>query len=122
MYSETDDSKLSFQDNLKCRRSNRVSQKKAKCQQLNEFQDLIRSGVDVGVSEICAGDFLQRGVIATQSFKKGDFVVEYAGDYVTTREELKHRLADHDKNGRFGSFIYWFRHQGRWQWCVLILF
>lgn len=57
-----------------------------------------------------------RGIVTTCEFVKGEFVVEYAGELLSSiatahqREEL---YADKDA----GSYMYYFRHRER-TWCV----
>lgn len=101
------------------RRSDRLlGKKETKDQHFDHISEALRLGVDVGVSEIYSGIILQRGVGTTQNFRKGEFVVEYAGDYVSTTADYHRRMLEHDEAGRNGSYIFWFKHNGSQRWCV----
>lgn len=78
--------------------------------------------MDRGVSEIQTGSSLGRGVIASRDFENGEFVVEYAGHYVHSKDEFTNRMNEHDKAGRSGSFVFWFRHQESWHWYVMMFY
>jgi hypothetical protein len=101
---------------ISTRRSKRVQDKKLKDEKWERILNLIRSGKDEGVAEIQMGGNLGRGVVVTQSFAKGDFVVEYAGEYIDSEKTFKTRMAEHDRAGRFGSFVFYLRHHEAWRW------
>lgn len=103
---------------MNLRRSKRIQEKKISEEKWLEILDLIRSGKDSGLAEIQMGGNLGRGVMATRDFAKGEFVVEYAGDYVHAEKDFMERMAEHDRAGRFGSFVFWLRHQEAWRWYV----
>jgi SET domain-containing protein len=63
-----------------------------------------------------AGNILQRGVRATQKFAKGDFVLEYAGDYVEKRSDYTARLKQYDETGTPGSFFFEFKYIEKKRW------
>lgn len=104
------------------RRSERIHEKTIDNEKAQEVLDLIRSGMDRGVSEIQTGSSLGRGVIASRDFENGEFVVEYAGHYVHSKDEFTNRMNEHDKAGRSGSFVFWFRHQESWHWYVMMFY
>ena len=54
-----------------------------------------------------------RGVITNRDFKKGEFVVEYAGEIVTYSEAVK-REEKYDED--IGCYMFFFRHKGRSYW------
>ena len=56
-----------------------------------------------------------RGVVATKPFKKGDFVVEYAGDLIDLKEAKK-RDEDYAKDPSKGCYMYYFNFQNRKYW------
>jgi len=58
-----------------------------------------------------------RGVQATKPFKKGDFVVEYAGDLVELKE-AKFREETYQKDISCGCYMYFFSHRGKSYWWV----
>ena len=58
-----------------------------------------------------------RGIKATRPFKKGEFLVEYAGQLIDA-ETARLRDRDYDANpGSFGSYVYHFRAGGQ-RWCI----
>ena len=46
-----------------------------------------------------------RGIFANQDLRKGDFVVEYAGDLMSL-EEGKEKEAEYSEDAEIGSYIY----------------
>jgi len=54
------------------------------------------------------------GVVADQEFKKGDFIVEYRGDLITS-EEAARREAEYETED-MGCFMYYFVHKGKTMW------
>ena len=53
-----------------------------------------------------------RGIFSTRSFHKGEFVVEYAGDLITS-QEAEVREKKYSKNtDKYGSYMYYFVHKG----------
>ena len=58
-----------------------------------------------------------RGIKATRPFKKGEFLVEYAGQLIDVETAtLRDREYDRDP-GSFGSYVYHFKHNGQ-RWCI----
>lgn len=54
------------------------------------------------------------GVFTTQPFKKGDFLLHYAGDLLNGDEaEKKEKMYNKAKKG---SYMYYFIHEGKHQW------
>ncbi|KAF6029874.1 SETD8 [Bugula neritina] len=53
---------------------------------------------------------------ATKPFKKGDFVVEYAGDLVELKE-AKFREETYQKDISCGCYMYFFSHRGK-SYCI----
>ena len=56
-----------------------------------------------------------RGVVATKSFKRGDFVVEYAGDLIDLKA-AKQREDDYKKNSSIGCYMYYFNFNNKSYW------
>ncbi|KAF1742683.1 hypothetical protein MXB_4663 [Myxobolus squamalis] len=73
------------------RKSTRVSENEKKTKQQNCVHELIKNNIEEG------------GIFATKAFKKGDFVVEYAGDLTDYKTAIK-RERIHEKNNS-GSYI-----------------
>jgi hypothetical protein len=62
------------------------------------------------------GGEIRRGVRASRNFRKGEFVLEYAGDYISQPKEFKRRCKFYDKHNIPGSFFFWFKFNNQWQW------
>ena len=58
--------------------------------------------------------FIGFGVFATKSFKKGEFLLQYAGDVVT--EERAQKLEIKYTKANKGSYMYFFKHAGKELW------
>ena len=58
-----------------------------------------------------------RGVIASKIFKRGDFVVEYAGDLIDLKT-AKQKEADYSKDPDIGCYMYYFTHKSVNYWLV----
>ena len=56
-----------------------------------------------------------RGVVATKPFRRGDFVVEYAGDRINI-PEAKEREAKYSKKSDIGCYMYYFTFKNRQYW------
>ena len=97
------------------RRSNRKSQSMIKQETENLLVAAIKNQTEDGLEVVdipCKG----RGVIATKTFCKGDFVVEYAGDRITWEEARKREKA-YAANPAIGCYMYYFSANGR-NFCI----
>ena len=56
-----------------------------------------------------------RGVVSTKRFKRGDFVVVYAGDMIAITE-AKARESDYSLKEDLGCYMYYFNFQDRKYW------
>ena len=56
-----------------------------------------------------------RGVVASRPFKKGEFVVEYAGDLVDLGV-AKQRENSYSVNQHVGCYMYYFQHRDKNYW------
>jgi histone-lysine N-methyltransferase SETD8 len=56
-----------------------------------------------------------RGVIATKTFEKDEFVVEYAGELVNITT-AKQREDLYDKDQEVGCYMYYFNHKNKSYW------
>lgn len=56
-----------------------------------------------------------RGVVATKSFSRGDFVVEYAGDLIDLNA-ARSREKEYSKNPKFGCYMYYFNFKNKNYW------
>jgi len=57
-----------------------------------------------------------RGVVATRTFKKSEFVVEYSGEIVDL-SEAKERETKYSMDVNKGCYMYYFKHKGK-QYCI----
>ena len=57
-----------------------------------------------------------RGIEAQKHFKKGDFIVEYAGDLMDL-SEAKQRENEYAANAAMGCYMYYFKHSDK-QYCI----
>lgn len=57
-----------------------------------------------------------RGVITKKFFKKGEFVVEYAGEVIDI-STAKERETKYSHSADYGSFMFYFRHRNE-QYCI----
>lgn len=58
-----------------------------------------------------------RGLVATKSFTKGQFVVEYAGELVS-KKEGEEREKNYEAEGKAEGFSYFFTFDGKKYWYV----
>lgn len=56
-----------------------------------------------------------RGVVATQTFEKDDFVVEYAGDLILSNIAKK-REKDYETKSDVGCYMYYFVFNNKQFW------
>ena len=62
-----------------------------------------------------------RGIVATQLFRRGEFVVEYSGDLIDMAEAReREKLYAADQNT--GCYMYYFQHKNQSYWYVNLLF
>lgn len=97
----------------------RRSERKCRSNILKEkkqfVEECIRTGNEEGLKvENVIGK--GRGVIATKLFHRGDFVVEYSGELITTQEaKMRERVYATDENK--GCYMYYFTFRNK-QYCV----
>lgn len=56
-----------------------------------------------------------RGVVAARKFHKGEFVVEYAGEFITI-EEAQKRESSYSRDENIGCYMYYFKHRNNQHW------
>ena len=56
-----------------------------------------------------------RGIKALKTFKKGDFVVEYAGELIDI-ETAKDLETKYSMDASKGCYMYYFKHEGKQYW------
>lgn len=59
-----------------------------------------------------------RGVFATQSFQKGEYVVEYHGDLLL-KPDAKKREAVYAQDPATGCYMYYFQYLSKTYWYVM---
>lgn len=57
-----------------------------------------------------------RGVIATQGFRRGGFVVEYAGDLIDLSTAKRREEEYAQRPDEFGCYMYYFTHKNKNYW------
>ncbi|XP_072310427.1 N-lysine methyltransferase KMT5A-A isoform X2 [Eucyclogobius newberryi] len=90
------------------RRSSRKSKTELQCEQKQLIDDLIIKGIERGM-EVQQIEGKGRGVFATRSFQKGEYVVEYHGDLLQ-RTDAKKREAEYAQNPATGCYMYYFQY------------
>ncbi|XP_074640404.1 N-lysine methyltransferase KMT5A-like [Tubulanus polymorphus] len=97
------------------RRSDRRCKTDIEKQNKLDIEDAILQGKEEGLKVI---EFPQkgRGVVADKDFKRGDFVVEYAGDLIDLNV-AKDREVEYGKNSDIGCYMYYFKHKNQ-NYCV----
>ncbi|XP_044146213.1 N-lysine methyltransferase KMT5A isoform X1 [Bufo gargarizans] len=102
-------------DYFPVRRSCRKSKKELETEEKKRIDDLILSGKEEGLKvDIITGK--GRGVIATQNFQRGEFVVEYHGDLIETTD-AKRREAFYSQDSSTGCYMYYFQYLNK-TYCV----
>ena len=98
------------------RRSSRKSASQIEEEQRAQWKQYLKEERIDGL-EIRTVPLKGRGIFSTRSFHKGEFVVEYAGDLITT-EEAEVRDEKYSKNiDKYGSFMYLFVYKEK-KWCI----
>jgi len=99
----------------------RRSERKPKNEQLKEQMEGIEarllatddSGLDL---EVVTFPEKGRGVVSTRDLKKGEFVVEYAGDIIDVAS-AKDREVKYSLDVNKGCYMYYFKHKGK-NYCI----
>ncbi|KAM9456265.1 N-lysine methyltransferase KMT5A-A isoform 2-T2 [Clarias gariepinus] len=97
------------------RRSSRKSKTEIKCEQKKHLDELITKGIENGMM-VKHIEGKGRGVFATQSFQKGQYVVEYHGDLLL-QPDAKKREALYAQDPATGCYMYYFQYLSK-TYCV----
>ncbi|XP_062870043.1 N-lysine methyltransferase KMT5A-A isoform X2 [Trichomycterus rosablanca] len=97
------------------RRSSRKSKTEIKCEQKRHIDELITEGIENGMM-VRYTEGKGRGVFATQSFQKGQYVVEYHGDLLL-KTDAKKREAVYAQDPTMGCYMYYFQYLSK-TYCV----
>lgn len=102
-------------DYFPVRRSDRRCKTDLEKEKKEDLEYKILNGVEDGlkVEEI---QNKGRGVVATKSFKRGDFIVEYAGDLIDIKQ-AKEREENYSKQKDVGCYMYYFNFKNK-QYCI----
>ncbi|XP_073483274.1 N-lysine methyltransferase KMT5A isoform X2 [Aquarana catesbeiana] len=102
-------------DYFKVRRSCRKNKTELELEEKKRIDDLITSGKEEGMKiDIITGK--GRGVIATQNFSRGEYVVEYHGDLIEITDAKK-REAAYAEDTSTGCYMYYFQYLNK-TYCV----
>ncbi|KAG7245628.1 hypothetical protein CRUP_007460, partial [Coryphaenoides rupestris] len=96
------------------RRSSRKTKAELKDEEQKHIDDLIKNGVEEGLQVQHIVD-KGRGVFATRSFAKGEFVVEYNGDLLDIACAKK-REAEYALDPATGCYMYYFQYHSKTYW------
>lgn len=99
----------------------RRSERKPKNEQLKEQMEGIEARLlatdDTGLDlEVVTFPEKGRGVVSTRDLKKGEFVVEYAGDIIDVAS-AKEREFKYSLDVSKGCYMYYFKHKGK-NYCI----
>lgn len=97
------------------RRSERKTRKDLKKEQELELEQAVLAGREDGLKVVDI-EGKGRGVVATKPFKRGDFVVEYAGDLIDP-DTAKNKEELYASNPDVGCYMYYFIYQNK-KYCV----
>ncbi|KAJ8380259.1 hypothetical protein SKAU_G00010370 [Synaphobranchus kaupii] len=97
------------------RRSSRKSRAELKSEEQQRIEDLIQKGIEEGL-QVKHIDGKGRGVFASRSFRKGEFVVEYHGDLLQIKD-AKQREEEYGQNPTTGCYMYYFQYLSK-TYCV----
>ncbi|XP_064162905.1 N-lysine methyltransferase KMT5A-A isoform X1 [Anguilla rostrata] len=97
------------------RRSSRKCNAELKCEEKKHIDELLSSGTEEGM-KVQHIEGKGRGVFATRSFRKGQFVVEYHGDLLQITDAKK-REAKYAQDPSTGCYMYYFQYQSK-TYCV----
>uniref|UniRef100_A0A1B0GNZ4 [histone H4]-lysine(20) N-methyltransferase n=1 Tax=Phlebotomus papatasi TaxID=29031 RepID=A0A1B0GNZ4_PHLPP len=105
----------SIKEFYKVRRSARKTKKEVQKEEQRAIEQAIAEGRQRGLAVKLFKE-KGRGVVATQAFAKGDFVVEYIGDLISNGEAGKReQIYAEDQNA--GCYMYYFKHKNV-QYCI----
>ncbi|GAB1599099.1 N-lysine methyltransferase KMT5A-A-like [Argonauta hians] len=105
----------SVTDYFPVRRSNRQTKKVLETKRYQDIESAILNKTEEGL-KVVNFKGKGRGVIATRSFKKGEFVVEYAGDLLSY-PAAKDRERIYASDPGFGCYMYYFVYNSK-HYCV----
>ena len=100
-------------NDFKLRRSKRVSRYEQEMNKKEAFAPLLEIDDSQLCLEVKKYENKGRGIIALKHFRRGDFVVEYAGQLLDRQTALeREKVLDPSK----GFFMFYFKHNGEQYW------
>ncbi len=98
------------------RRSGRKPKKALEKEQLEDVESHLLADCDdeLDLTVVHLAD-KGRGVVATRTFEKGEFVVEYSGDLIDVGI-AKERESQYSLDLSTGCYMYYFKHKGKQYW------
>lgn len=104
-----------MEDFFKVRRSVRKTKKEVEREEQLAIEKAILSECDMGLA-VKMFENKGRGIVATRPFAKGEFVVEYVGEFISIAEaNRREKLYAQDQNT--GCYMYYFKHKNK-QYCI----
>ena len=97
------------------RRSDRMSKSDLQKMESQKLEDMILSGCENGLKVVDI-EGKGRGVVSTKPFKRGDFVVEYAGELISLTE-AQAKEDQYSYRPDIGCYMYYFKFKNR-NYCV----
>lgn len=100
------------------RRSRRVPADLKRKQDVDQLKHYLMTANDEKLEHIVmkSTEYKGRGIFAARKMKKGEFVVEYAGDLLTM-EEGRDRETEYQRDTDIGCYIYFFSFKGK-RYCI----
>ncbi|XP_055592531.1 N-lysine methyltransferase KMT5A isoform X2 [Uranotaenia lowii] len=102
-------------DFFQVRRSVRKTKKEVQWERDRDIEKAIREQRETGL-KVAVFEGKGRGIVTTQPFSKGEFVVEYIGDLITVTE-AKEREQIYAEDDNTGCYMYYFKHKNI-QHCI----
>ena len=97
------------------RRSSRVVGSKQKNKNHKTLKTAIASKNEDGILSVVV-EGKGRGVVTTRKYKKGEFIIEYCGELIDSKEAQKREL-EYSGDSTIGCYMYYFPHENK-KYCV----
>ncbi|XP_060064578.1 N-lysine methyltransferase KMT5A-like [Ylistrum balloti] len=102
-------------DYFPVRRSSRRCKSDIEKEVMTDIEDKILNKKEEGL-KIVEMENKGRGIVSTKAFKRGDFVVEYAGDLIAL-SDAKEKERIYSENPETGCYMYYFHHKNN-SYCI----
>lgn len=104
-----------MEDFFKVRRSVRKTKKEVEREEQLAIEKAILMARDMGLA-VKMFENKGRGIVATRPFARGEFVVEYVGEFISIAEANK-REKVYAEDQSTGCYMYYFKHKNK-QYCI----